>query len=1080
MCASQVRRKKHYRTFSVLSILFLVSFFFLGVGEVVSSEQEDSSQVNDWENPQMIGQNKEPAHCTLMPYASLGKAIQGDRYKSVYFLSLDGNWKFNWVPKPADRPKDFYKMEFDVTGWGEVSVPDNWQLQGYGIPIYRNSAYPFKKDPPHIPHENNPVGSYRTEFVVPDTWRDRQVFLHFDGVESAFYLWINGERVGYSQGSRTPAEFSVTRFLRPGKNILAVEVYRYSDGSYLECQDYWRLSGIFRNVYLTSTPSVHIRDFEVRSELDQSYRDAMLNVEARVSNYGPSAGRNFTVELMLFDNKENAVGKDVLTRGDSEYIAPGAESIVKMAAQVRAPLKWSAESPHLYTVVLVLKNANGEAIEIESAKIGFRKVEIKGGQLLLNGQPILIKGVNRHEHDPVTGHYVTKESMIQDILLMKRHNINTVRTCHYPDDPEWYELCDRYGIYLIDEANIESHGMGYRPDQTLANKPEWEKAHLDRIISMVERDKNHPSVIIWSMGNEAGDGTNFEAASEWIHRRDPSRPVHYERAELRPHTDIYCPMYDRIEQIVAYAEEKQYHPLILCEYAHAMGNSVGNLQDYWDAIEKYDLLQGGSIWDWVDQGIEKGTPDGKKYWGYGGDFGDSPSDRNFCINGLVLPDRGITPKLIEVKKVYQNVGFSPADLASGKVEVVNKFFFTNLNQFDFLWLLVEDGTVLETGCLGLLDVEPQQKKIVTVPFAQPEPKPGAEYWLQFSVCLREETSWAPNKYEIAAEQLKLPLSGTAESFDIQNLPPLRKNEDSQDITVEGQDFSIRFDKQTGSMESYLYRGTELLDIGPEPNFWRAPTDNDFGNGMERRCAVWKQASANRSLESFAVEELGPSAIKLTALFALPDVQSSHKTSYTVLGSGDVIVDNAISVGSKELPEIPRFGMRLRLPDGFERIEWNGRGPHENYCDRYTSAFIGHYKSTVREMYVPYISPQENGTRTGVRWLALFDEKGTGIAFFGMDSLSMSALRYTIEDLTQKSRGTMHTIDLKERDFVELNVDLKQMGVGGDDSWGARPHPQYTLPAQNYSYSFRLRPLAPGEDPMKLSKTRFTSLSDTGN
>ncbi len=1065
--------------FFILSVLILLSSVALSGAEGLSVESDDSSQANDWENPRMIGMNKEPAHCTLMPFISLEKALQGDRFKSDYFLSLNGKWKFNWVAKPADRPKEFYRTGFDVSEWKEISVPGNWQLQGYDVPIYRNSAYPFKKDPPRIPHENNPVGSYLTELVVPDAWQGRQVFVHFDGVESAFYLWINGEKVGYSQGSRTPAEFDITRFLQPGKNTLAAEVYRFSDGSYLECQDYWRLSGLFRNVYLFSTPSVHIRDFEVLAELDENYRNASLEVNARVSNYGNSACRDHTVELMLLDSENNPVERKVLAQGSSEYIAPGAESIVKMSAGVNAPLKWSAEFPHLYTVVLLLRNDSGEVIEIESTKFGFRKVEIKGGQLLLNGQPILVKGVNRHEHDPITGHYVTRESMIQDILLMKRHNINTVRTCHYPDDPQWYELCDKYGLYLIDEANIESHGMGYKPDVTLANKPDWKEAHLDRIIRMVERDKNHPSVIIWSMGNEAGDGTNFEAASEWIHRRDPSRPVHYERAELRPHTDIYCPMYDRIEQIVAYAEQKQNRPLILCEYAHAMGNSVGNLQDYWDAIERYDHLQGGSIWDWVDQGIEKTTPDGRKYWGYGGDFGDSPSDRNFCLNGLVLPDRGLTPKLIEVKKVYQNVGFKPADLASGKVEVHNKFFFSNLDAFDFFWLLAEDGTTLDTGCLGSLDIEPGQSQIVTVPFKQPKAKPGSEYWLLFSVRLKEDTSWAPREHEIAAEQLKLPLAQAAVPLGIENLPSLRKTEDSQAVTVEGKDFSLRFDKRTGSMESYLYRGTELLAEGPLPNFWRAPTDNDFGNGMERRCAVWKQASSDRKVERLTVEELGPSVIKLTVLFELPDVQSSHQTTYTVLGSGDVIVENSLKVGQTELPELPRFGMRLRLPDAFERVEWYGRGPHENYCDRYTSAFVGHYKSTVREQYVPYISPQENGTRMDVRWVAFFDDKGTGIAFFGMDLLSLSALRYTIEDLTQKRRGTMHTVDLKEHDFIDLTLDLKQMGVGGDDSWGARPHPQYMLPAQDYSYTFRLRPLSPGEDPMKLSKQKFHPLKQPG-
>ena len=1051
-------------------ILFLAA---MAVLFAFSRPPEDpSSPVNDWENPLLFSRGTEPPHATLMPYASLERAVSGDRFASDYFLSLNGRWKFHWVPKPADRPVDFFKPAYDVSAWKEISVPGNWQLQGYDVPIYLNSAYPFPTNPPGIPHDRNPVGSYRSEFVIPTAWQGRQVFLHFDGVDSAFYVWVNGEMAGYSEDSRTPAEFNITRLLRPGQNVLAVEVYRYSDGSYLECQDFWRLSGIFRNIYLFSTPPVHVRDFEIDSELDTDDRDATLTVKAWIRNYGSEACRNHTVEIFLLDPDGRPVGAATFAAGKSVYIAPGAESLVLIKAAVPDPHKWSAEHPNLYTAVLTLKNDRNEVIGLESARVGFRKVEIKGGRLLLNGQPILVKGVNRHEHDPVTGHYVTRDSMVRDIVLMKQHNINTVRTCHYPDDPQWYELCDEYGIYLIDEANIESHGMGYRPDVTLANRPEWKEAHLDRIRRMVERDKNHPSVIIWSMGNEAGDGTNFEAASEWIHRRDPTRPVHYERAQLRPHTDIYCPMYAGVDEIVAYATTNPDRPLILCEYEHAMGNSCGNFQDYWDAIEQYPALQGGCVWDWVDQGIWKSAPDGRKYFGYGGDFGDSPTDGNFCCNGLVLPDRTITPKTIEAKKVYQNIGFKAADLAAGRIEIMNKFFFTNLAGYEILWALAEDGREIERGELPRLDIGPRESRVVAVPFKKPKPAPGAEYWLRFSVRLTDDLPWAPKGHEIAAEQFKLLFGESAPAVDTEGLSSLKTAESAVNVLISGPDFEVRFDKKSGLLVSYRYKGTELLARGPEPNFWRAPTDNDFGNGMPKRCAPWQKAGSNRVLEAFTVEQPGASIVKLEAKFSLPDVMSTHLTTYNVLGSGDIIVENRIKIGAKDLPELPRFGMRLRVPNAFERVEWYGRGPHENYWDRTASAFVGRYESTAPDQFFPYVSPQENGYKTDVRWVALTDEQGRGLAFYGMDLLSFSALRYSIEDMTQQKRGSMHPVDLVERDFVEVNVDYKQTGVGGEDSWGARPYPQYTLFPQDYSYRFRIKPLDKGDDPMALSKQRF--------
>jgi beta-galactosidase len=649
----------------------------LSISLILLSPGGGVAEVNDWENPEMIGRNNEPAHCTLVPYADTRSALTGTPETSPYYKLLSGKWKFHWVKNFAGVPKDFHKVDYDVSDWKHIPVPSMWQLQGYGIPRYLNTRYAFKADPPHVPTDYNPIGLYRTEFTVPADWERRQVFLHFEGVDSAFYLWINGQEVGYSQGSMTPAEFRITPYLRPGENILAAQVIRWSDGSYLECQDMWRLSGIFRDVYLFSTPTVHLRDFFVRSYLDGQNRDAVLSVVAMLHNYSHKPAGAHSVDVTLLDGKGNPVGKSPLMSDRIASISGSSDGTIEIRMNVSNPLKWSAEAPNLYVVMLELKDATGKIIEVERCNFGFRKVELTNGQLQVNGRSILIKGVNRHEFDPDRGRAVTYERMVQDIELLKRNNINAVRTSHYPDNPKWYDLCDRYGIYLIDEANIESHGIGYDPAKTLGNKPEWQLAHMDRTISMVERDKNHPSIIIWSLGNEAGDGINFEATSAWIHQRDPSRPVHYERAmdyrnhTARPHTDIVCPMYAGIGWLQQYAKTGQDRPLILCEYAHAMGNSVGNLQDYWDTIEAYAHLQGGFIWDWVDQGLRKSakrTPDGAEsadYWAYGGDFGDQPTDGNFCCNGIVQPDRKPNPSLYEVKKVYQYIKVHPVDATAG-------------------------------------------------------------------------------------------------------------------------------------------------------------------------------------------------------------------------------------------------------------------------------------------------------------------------------------------------------------------------------------------------------------------------------
>jgi len=1057
--------KSKGRILFFIFFIYAVSFFLLNA--------VDSNENNDWENSEMIAQNKEPAHNTLMPYSDKEAAIRCDRFQSEFFQSLNGNWKFYWVKKPSDRPKDFYKPDYDVSPWVEIQVPGNWQLTGYGIPYYLNHPYVFEKNPPYIQHDFNPVGSYRMEFETPEDWKNRQVFIHFDGVESAFYMWINGKKVGYSQGSRTPAEFDITKFLREGKNILAAEVYRWSDGSYLECQDFWRLSGIFRNVYLFSAPTVHIRDFEVLCDLDDDYQDATLYVSARVKNFGDKASLNQTVDIALLDEDSLSVESEILMSGKSEYLSPGAESIFKMKAAVRNPAKWSAEEPNLYTVLLTLKNKDGNILEYQSCRFGFREVEIKNGQLLVNRVPVLLKGVNRHEHDPDSGHYLTKKSMLEDIKLMKQHNINTVRTCHYPDDPEWYDLCDVYGLYLIDEANIESHGMGYRPDITLANKPEWKKAHIDRIQRMVERDKNHASVIIWSMGNEAGDGTNFEAASDWIHKRDPSRPVHYERAGLKPHTDIYCPMYARIPRLIKYAEQKQDRPLILCEYAHAMGNSVGNLIDYWDVIEKYDHLQGGCIWDWVDQGLRKKTEDGREYWAYGGDFGEEKSDRNFCMNGLVLPDRSVSPKLLEVKKVYQYIKMEPVDLARGVVKITNKYDFINLDRFAIQWEVLEDGKIILAGSIGKPDIAPKEVKIFNFGLDKITPSPGAEYLLNVYAQNSRSYELLPKGHVVAKEQFFLPHREEVVNTELPKKQPLKLTEAENEMHIRGKDFTVKFDKSTGLLFSYLYKGTELMVEGPSPNFWRAPTDNDFGNRMPERCAAWKNASISRQLDRFEIVKQDERQVQIDVEYLLQAVDSKHTVTYTILNTSDVIINNHFLPGKKELPELLRFGMQMRMPRDFEYVQWYGRGPHENYWDRKTSAFIGLYANTVRDQNVKYASPQENGYKTDVRWVALTKKNGVGLLAVGLPTLCFSALPYSTEDLTQESRGTKHPTDLEERDFIEFHVDYKQTGVGGDNSWGARPLEHYTLFPKEYSYSFRLRPfLMKKESPVKLSKQRF--------
>ena len=1046
----------------------------------------------DWENPGMIGQNKEAPHVSLISYGDRESALAADKKAAPNLLSLDGIWKFNLVKAPGDRPYWFFKDDYDTRDWDDIEVPSNWEMKGYDVPIYVNITFPHKNDPPFIQHDYNPVGSYKRNFRIPSQWRDKEVYLHFGAVASAFYVWINEQLVGYSQDSKTPAEFNITRYLKRGRNSIAVEVYRWCDGSYLEDQDFWRLSGIQRSVFLHARPRTHIRDFYAVADLENDYRDGALKLDVELNTADATdagdAGSEYIVEASLFDGSQElySESKEVRMTGNTAGV-----SFLKNFPGIK---RWSAESPDLYSLVITLKNRNGRALESVSSRIGFRKVEIRDSQFLVNGSAIYLKGVNLHEHSDVDGHVISEELILKDIGLMKSNNINAVRTSHYPQQELFYELCDKYGLYVIDEANIESHGIGYDKDVTIADKPEWAPAHMARMQAMVERDKNHPSIVIWSLGNESGDGHNFLDLYKWTKERDKTRPVQYERAEkstntTERHTDIVCPMYDRVWEVEAYAKDPASdRPYILCEYAHSMGNATGNLQDYWDVIEKYPILQGGFIWDWVDQGILQTDENGEKYWAYGGDFGEEgvPSDGNFCINGLVLPDRSVKPGLNEVKKVYQYVGFESVDLKKGLIRIKNKYDFTSLSKFDLDWEIMADGSVIQSGRAPLSDLQPGKTADIAIPLQTPEPLPGTEYFLNLRISGSEAWGIIPEDHVYATEQFKLPAEGAPVPLKQSDLAVLQITTKEFLLEIGGSDMLLTFNLETGRLESYKYRGRELLLKGPEPDFWRPPTDSDYGYNMDRKLGVWKKAGERSILKSVDIRQPELGRVLVVFRYDIPDTEgkkiAGYSSAFTVLGSGDVIISNSFAKVSDQIPEIPRMGMQMQLPVELTNLKWFGRGPHENYSDRKTSAETGLYESTVADQYVPYIRPQENGYKTDVRWLSLTDNDGNGILVSGNPLFCFAALNNIHDDfespgkLSQyrkdaKSANT-HTNDVKPRDFVNLNVDLAQMGLGGDNAWGAEIYRQYRLLGSKYEYSFRIRPVVRGDDVIKLAKGRY--------
>ncbi|HEC42196.1 MAG TPA: DUF4981 domain-containing protein [Bacteroides sp.] len=1037
---------------------------------LTSTLSYSQKEMPEWKNPEVFGINKLPARAHFFPFSTIEQAESGDKKSSEWFLSLNGTWKFNWVRKPADRPVNFYEMNYDINDWADIEVPGNWELQGYGVPIYVK-RYPFLPIAGLVPEDYNPVGSYRRSFELPEDWKDRRIYIQFGAVRSAFYLWVNGKKAGYSQGCKLPAEFDLTDFLQKGSNTIAVEVYRWSDGSFLEDQDFWRLSGMDRDVYLYARPEVQIQDYFAAPVLNENFSNGYLNLHVEIERYQPDIKTSYEVKAVLSREKE--------TYADIKKVEfKESNSGLDFSLNVPDPKLWSAEKPHLYHLQISLHNEMGDIIEVIQSKVGFRKVEIEGGQLLVNGQPVYLKGVNRHEHDHIKGHVISEASMLKDIELMKNGNINAVRTSHYPNDPRWYELCDEYGIYVVDEANIESHGMGYDEENTLGNKPLWKAAHMDRTVRMVERDKNFPSIIIWSLGNEAGDGSNFEATYNWIKKRDHSRPVQYERTELLPHTDIVCPMYASIDDIVSYASSPQNRPLILCEYEHSMGNSTGNFKEYWEAIEKYKHLQGGFIWDWVDQGILQKTDDGEEYWAYGGDFGwdDIRTSNNFCLNGIVDPDRGLHPAYWEVKKIYQNFAVEPVDLTVGRVKLINKYFFRNLDEFEIVWEIKAGGKDIATGKLEKISIEPQSDEVVDLNFPHISPEPGTEYFLKISLLTKNPEGFIPAGYQQAWEQLQLPITIPTEPLDITEFPSLELDEQDAEIIIQGTGFKIKFDKNEGKLVSWIHQGNELIKTAPLPNFWRAPIDNDRGGDFDYFANSWRDAGKKSRVMDLGVEQISKNRIEINVTRRLYNVMASIlEEKYTILGNGDIVIDNHFFNGSFNLYTMPRIGIRMQLPNEYRQLTWLGEGPYENYSDRNEGTWIDQFSSSVEEQYVAYIRPQENAHKTEVRWLTLTNEDGAGLMVMSRHKFEFNALHNTIEDFDCEilDGDLKHTYDIKPRELVELNLDYLHRGLGGTDSWGAPPLEKYLIPAtKQHKYMFILRPVSKDDDINKLSKDRI--------
>ncbi len=1010
-----------------------------------------AQEKGEWLNPEVNQINRAPMRSNYFAYPSQAGAKDAQKEASSNFMSLNGSWKFNWVENADDRPKGFYAADYDVKHWDDIPVPAMWELHGYGDPIYVNIGYAwrgkFQNNPPNVPTKENHVGSYRKEIVIPDDWDGKDVFAHFGSVTSNMYLWVNGQFVGYSEDSKLEAEFDITPYLKKGKNVIAFQVFRWCDGTYLEDQDFSRYSGVGRDCYLYARPKTRVEDIRFTPDLSPDYVDGVLNIEFNVKGAAD-------VEMILTDDKGRVVAeKKISAAGD-----------VLTEMQVKKPLKWSAEEPHLYTLTTTLRK-EGKVLEVIPQRVGFRKIELKDAQVLVNGKPVLFKGANRHELDPDGGYVLSRERMEQDVKRMKELNINAVRTCHYPDDNYWYELCDKYGLYVVAEANVESHGMGYG-DTTLAKVPAYAKAHLERNMRNVQRSFNHPSIIFWSLGNEGGFGQNFIDCYDWVKREDPSRPVQYERAGLHEKTDIFCPMYYSPSASINYVKNKPNRPLIQCEYAHAMGNSQGGFKEYWEAIRQYPAYQGGFIWDFVDQSLRVTTEEGVDIYAYGGDFNDhDASDNNFQNNGIISPDREYNPHAYEVAYYHQSIWTKLLNSSDGEVEIYNENFFIDLSRYELHWEILAAGEAIKSGTVSNLMVGPLEKKSLKLGYNLSDAPHNTELLLNVEYRLKDRDGILPAGTKVAYQQLPIKAHDFA-ALSLQNQKLMNQavvepqfSRCETGLIVEGEDFSLRFDKD-GFIARYELDGESLIeeDSTLRPNFWRAPTDNDMGAGLQNKYAVWKNPSLELKSLTHAKEN---GLARVHATYYMPEVKATLSMHYLINNEGAILLTQKMTVDKDaKASNLFRFGMQMQMPLAYSTVEYYGRGPVESYSDRKDSQLIGHYRQSVEEQFYPYIRPQETGNKSDLRWWRVLNKAGRGLEFCSDEAFSASALNYSIESLDDgKQKDQRHSQEVEQVPYTNICIDKVQMGLGCIDSWGAIPLGKYHIPFENREFKLLIKPVS---------------------
>jgi beta-galactosidase len=1026
--------------------ILLAGIVFLNISTFAQTAPE-------WENPEIFAINKEETRATAIPYPAEPLALVNNYSQSEYYQSLNGEWTFKWLPKVAEVPAGFWNENFKTNDWATMPVPGNWEFHGFGTPIYVNVGFGFRRNPPYIDRENSPTGLYRHSFKIPSEWNGRRVFLHFEAGTNSMYVWVNGQKAGYTENSKSPAEFDITPYLNVnGANLLALEVHKFSDGSYLEDQDMWRLGGLNRNVYLYSTADTRIFDFFAHPDLDKNYKNGVFSLDLNLKNYSNTEKKG-VVEVSIV-NKE---GKNVFAKKTTLTLAANKVTDFDnvISGTITNPLKWTAETPDLYTLLIVLKDENGKTIEATSHKIGFRKIEINDAQLLINGKKIYFKGVDLHEFNAYDGNVVTEKEMRRNIQLMKELNINAVRTSHYPQQPLWYKLCDEYGIYLVDEANLESHGLGYGPSN-VSNFPEWKNAHLDRIIRLVERDKNHACVIVWSLGNEASNGKAFSDMYAWAKARDKSRPVQYEQAHTAGNTDIICPMYPSWQSMVENAKKDLGRPFVMCEYAHAMGNSMGNFQDYWDLMRTSKNMQGGFIWEWYNHGYPAKDEQGRFYWAYGGDLGgyNLQNDGNFCMDGLISPDQNYIPHTYIVKKVYQNILFEAKDLQNGIITVINDFKFTDLKKNDYVykWILLKNGEEI-AGETVEIELKADSRKEVKINLPKISQEKGAEYFLQIFANQNFKTAFIPAGFEVAKEEFALPQN----DYFVENQPEskaLETDEQNNAITVKSGKYSYTFSTQNGRTLLNIENGNNrIFRELPRLNFWRAATDNDFGAWAQYNLRIWDAVA--HSID-YQYKGFDKAANTFNYLAKLRGMEAVVNLSYTINSDGSLTIRANYQATADNLPELPRFGMIMSLSNSFENFTWYGRGPGESYVDRKYDRFFGIWNGKVSEQAWAYYRPQETGNKVDLRWLTLKNEKGTTLKIKGLQPISVSATNNRPEDLDPgTTKKQQHAKDVAPRNETVICVDLFQRGVAGLNSWGAQPLDKYRFRDKEYEYGFTI-------------------------